>query len=157
MKDSGILSHVVFDAENGALILNGVRYLLIRPETIIGIQKASDSKAMFVGGFEGGSRSAKKLRDEKGLTPQETLQAMCTMGTQIGWGKFKLLDFSENGFEFEVHSSPWAAAYGKSQVPVCHLVAGVFSGVASVIFGGDKKVKEIQCAACGAGLCRFST
>jgi hypothetical protein len=40
MSENSILNELVYDQASGALRYKGVRYLLIRPETISGFQKA---------------------------------------------------------------------------------------------------------------------
>jgi predicted hydrocarbon binding protein len=167
MRVESILPTVEFDPGSGALHLGGVRYLLIRPETIIGFQKKVEEaigrepagRLFYRGGYEGGSRSARKLMEENGLGPGQTLEAMCAMGTQIGWGSFDLIHCSESSQNFEVAvvSSPWAQAYSTSSSPVCHLVAGVFGGVASVIFDRRPAVVETACAAAGSDRCVIKT
>ena len=40
MSNNPILDELIHDPSSGALLYKGVRYLLIRPETIAGFQKA---------------------------------------------------------------------------------------------------------------------
>ncbi len=66
--ENSILAKLTFDAESGALLYNDVRYLLIRPETLIAFQKAAEEKLgvgadelLYAGGFTGGALSAKNI------------------------------------------------------------------------------------------------
>ncbi|MBI4244764.1 MAG: XylR N-terminal domain-containing protein [Planctomycetes bacterium] len=164
---NSILSGIEYDPSNGALIFNNTRYLLIRPETIIGFQKNLEvalgkdktAEVLYKGGFEGGSRTANKFMNEQKLSAEQILKFMCDMGTQIGWGAFKVGNFSDvlSKFELTVKSSVYAQAYGQSTAPVCHFISGVFGGVSSIICHEKPKVKEIQCSSSGAQLCRFAT
>jgi predicted hydrocarbon binding protein len=144
----------------GLITLRGVRFLLIRPETIVGFQKAVEREAgeaskryLMAGGVEGGGRSARRLRDG-GLKGREVVDAMCRMGTQIGWGRFRIEKFAEGGFEIAIESSPYAEAYGASPKPVCHFLTGVAQGIGEAVYGAASAL-EIACASAGARECRF--
>jgi predicted hydrocarbon binding protein len=162
--DNSILNDLRFDTTRGALLYNDVRYLLIRPETLIAFQKAAEEKLgagadelLFAGGFTGGSLSAKKYREVFGLTDQQSVEFMAKMGTEIGWGKLAVSSFSVSSrtLELTVESSPFAAAYGKSERGVCHLIRGVFAGLASGIFGCNVNSHEDECLAMGDARCKF--
>ena len=162
--DNSILNDLRFDDTRGALLYNDVRYLLIRPETLIAFQKAAEEKLgasadelLFAGGFTGGTLSAKKYREVFGLTDAQSVQFMANMGTEIGWGKLAVSSFSVSSrtLELTVVSSPFAAAYGKSNRGVCHLIRGVFAGLAAGIFGCDVNSREEECLAMGHAHCRF--
>ncbi len=71
-----------------------------------------------------------------------------------GWGHL----------EFEVESRPMrvylsnsqeAAWLGPSDVPVCHLYAGIVAGYAAAISGVELQAREVECAAMGAPRCVF--
>ncbi len=162
--DNTILANLKFDDACGALLYNDVRYLLIRPETLIAFQKAAEEKLgadadelMYAGGFTGGTLSAKRYREAFRLSDEQSVEFMAQMGTQIGWGKFSVSIFSvANGtLELVVESSPFAAAYGESERGVCHLIRGVFAGLASGIFGRDVESREEECLALGHAQCKF--
>ena len=142
-----------------------VRYLLIRPETLIDFQKALErlspaqaGEILAAGGFSGGSKSARRYRECFGLGPEATARFLCTMGGQIGWGRFELfrLDEKAGELEVEVTGSPFAEAYGQATAPVCHFIRGVLAGLAEVLFGPGCETSESACAAAGARVCRFS-
>jgi predicted hydrocarbon binding protein len=162
--DNSILNDLRFDDTRGALLYNDVRYLLIRPETLIAFQKAAEEKLgvgtdelLFAGGFTGGTLSAKKYREVFGLTDAQSVEFMAKMGTEIGWGKFTVSSFSVSSctLELTVESSPFASAYGKSERGVCHLIRGVFAGLASGIFAREVESREEDCIALGHAHCRF--
>ena len=160
--NNSILDELEFDAEHGALLYKGVRYLLIRPETLDTFYKAVEEKigehaphAMYRGGFTGGSLSAKKYRDVFGLNAQQSVEFMARMGTEIGWGKIEIahLDLEQRVLEITVASSPFALAHGPAKHGVCHLIRGVFAGLASGIFESDVNAREVQCMAMGDAQC----
>ena len=162
--DNSILADLKFDDARGALLYNDVRYLLIRPETLIAFQKAAEEKLgagaddlLFQGGFTGGTLSGKKYREVFGLTDLQSIEFMVKMGTEIGWGNFQLasLDVAACELVLVIASSAFAAAYGKSDRGVCHMVRGVFGGLASAVWGGPVDAQETECLAMGHARCRF--
>ncbi len=141
--DNRILADLKFDGARGALLYNDVRYLLIRPETLIAFQKAAEEMLgaeadglLYAGGFTGGALSAKKYGEVFGLRDEQSVEFMAKMGTEIGWGKMRVAYFKLSTRELEVvvEGSPFASAYGRAERGVCHLIRGVFAGLASGIF-----------------------
>lgn len=162
--DNSILAELKFDDTRGALLYKDVRYLLIRPETLIAFQKAAEEKLgagadelLYAGGFTGGSLSAKRYREVFGLSDQQSVEFMAKMGTEIGWGKMQVSSFNVPSGELVlvVESSPFASAYGNSDRGVCHLVRGVFAGLASGIFARDVEAREEECVAMGHARCKI--
>ena len=164
MSKNKIIDELVYDQSSGSLLYNGVRYLLIRPETIAGFQKALVENCgkevddnLFEGGYTGGSLSAKKYRDIHNFSDHEIIDFMMNMGNQIGWGHFSLgrYDPSAKHLCVSVKHSPFAQAYGASSHSVCHLIRGVLAGMATVLFAGDCTAQEVECQAKGDERCRF--
>jgi predicted hydrocarbon binding protein len=142
----------------GALTIGGARYVLIRPETLAALQKAVEAAlgeraadCLVAGGREGGARATAGLAG----TAEERVRRLVTMGGAIGWGRFALERFGADGFVVTVERSPFAEAYGASEVPVCHLTRGVLESLATRTLGRPARVIESQCAATGADHCRF--
>ncbi|HET7339948.1 MAG TPA: V4R domain-containing protein [Methylomirabilota bacterium] len=143
---------------SGALTLNGVRYLLIRPETLAALQKAVEAvlgaragECLAAGGRAGGARATAALSG----TTEERARALAAMGGTIGWGQFTLERIGADGLVVTVRRSPFAEAYGPSTQPVCHLTRGVLESLATVTLGRPARVSETACAAMGAAACRF--
>jgi predicted hydrocarbon binding protein len=160
MKDFSMLKEMEFNREKGALLYRGVRYLLIRPETIVAFQKYVEERmgveakdAMFTGGFEGGRLSTERYMKEFNFGPEEILKFMCSMGTALGWGKMEW-NRDGNKIVIRVYNSPFAESYGKSDRGVCHLIEGVFAGVGEVLFGKARS-REIKCRAMGDEFCEI--
>lgn len=152
--------------DGGALMYQGVRYMLIRPETIIEFQKNLETElgvekvgqALYRGGHRGGSLSATHFREELSLPPQEIVGFMTQMGGQLGWGRIEVtsLDFDRGTLELEVFHSAFAEAYGKADSPVCHMIRGVFAGVWEGTIGRKVEGLETRCRAVeGPGSCAF--
>ena len=77
----------------GGLTLGGARYLLIRPETLVGLQKAVEAAlgeraaaCIAAGGRAGGARAAASLDG----AAQERVSRLLRIGGEIGWGEFAL-------------------------------------------------------------------
>jgi predicted hydrocarbon binding protein len=164
MPENIILKDMIFDESHGALSYKGVRYLLIRPETIAGFQKAlhescgeDPDEKFFSGGFQGGSLSAKKYRELYNFSDSEIIEFMMSMGGQIGWGRFRLerYDPKLKILHVSVAHSPFAESYGKSTQGVCHLTRGVLCGMAAILFDQDCTATETECRARGDERCLF--
>jgi len=164
MPANSILDALTYDPASGALNYSDVRYILIRPETVVGLQKAIEETdrelakdAFFNGGFTGGQLSAQKYRELHQLDDKQIIAFMMEMGTEIGWGHFELqrFDFENNKLEIIVNQSAFAEAYGRSSSGVCHLINGVMSGLASVIFNTECDGSEVRCLAKGDAHCLF--
>ncbi len=164
MVSNDVLQGLTWDQAAGALDYKGIRYMLVRPETVVVFQKAVEERLgreagamMFAGGKAGGGASAQKLHQSFGLPAHEVAAAMCRMGTQLGWGSFRVvtLDQAAGVMEIEVDNSAYAWAYGPSAEPACHFIEGVFAGVAEIALGRPARSKQTKCAACGDKVCRF--
>lgn len=164
MNQNSIIEQLKYDTGAGALTYRDVRYLLIRPETIVGFQKSIEKhsreiarEALFQGGYQGGYLSAKKYKEVQNLSDSETLTFMMNMGAEIGWGNFQLIkyDLENRKLQIRVINSAFAKVYGESTEGVCHLIGGVLSGLATVLFSSNSTASEIQCLARGDAYCEF--
>jgi predicted hydrocarbon binding protein len=164
MAGNSILNNLVYDQSSGKLGYKNVRYILLRPETVVGLQKAIEAidrqlakDALFQGGFQGGYLSAKNYKEALNFGDQQIVEFMMEMGTEIGWGRFRLQDFDSQQKRLTtiVYKSPFAEAYGESPESVCHLIRGVLSGLASLLFSKNCVGSEIKCQAQGNEFCVF--
>lgn len=142
----------------GALTLGGARYLLIRPETLVGLQKAVEqalgeraASCILAGGRAGGARASASLEG----SAEERVRRMLRIGGEIGWGEFALERLTATELAVSVRRSAVAEAYGPSTTPVCHLIRGVLESLAAATFGRPSAVVETACVAMGAPACRF--
>jgi predicted hydrocarbon binding protein len=164
MNVNSIIDKMMYDSASGALTYRDIRYVVIRPETIVGFQKTIEKHsrqgardALFQGGYQGGYLSAKKFKEMQNLSNSETIGFMMTMGAEIGWGHFDLInyDFESHKLQIRVENSAFAQAYGEATEGVCHLINGVLSGLASVLFGRNCIGSETKCLAKGDRHCIF--
>ncbi len=159
-----ILEEINFLPEKGGLFFKEVRYLLIRPETLVTFQKAIEkelggkaSEILYQSGVQGGTLSSKSYREVLGLSDEKIIYFMIEMGSQIGWGRFELerFDPSQKSLVVKVYHSPFAEAYGFSTKSVCHFIRGVLGGMATIVFGREMIAKELACISRGDPCCRF--
>lgn len=162
--ENKILKDLCFASEKGGLFYKEVRYLLIRPEVLVTLQKEIEKelgeradRILFQSGFQGGSLSSKRYREVFNFSHEEIVRFMIEMGPQIGWGRFELERFDPGNkhLSVKVYHSPFAETYGPSRTPVCHFIRGVLTGMASVIFDKESEVNEILCLAKGDPFCKF--
>lgn len=156
-----IIDRLAWDSNTGAVTFNGVRYLLIRPETLATWQEAVErhtdraGELVFSGGLAGGRLSGRGFAQQMGLTPRQMVDFMLDMGSQIGWGRFVLEDLSQDRLVVKAFNSPFAIAHSPATEGVCHLIRGVFAGVAETILGSQVMAGEEECLAKGDRYCRF--
>jgi len=148
------------EAGGGRLLHGGARFLLIRPETLMGLQRALEARlgaeaaeVLVAGGRAGGSRAATTL----GGDARTRVEALLRMGAEIGWGHFALERLTHSELVVTVSNSPFAEAHGPAERPVCHLTRGVLLALAETVFAPPVAVRESACAATGAARCRFET
>jgi predicted hydrocarbon binding protein len=161
---NSILDNLEYDESSGTITFKGVRYMLIRPDTVVDFQKAVEAELgddvaekMMAGGYTGGSRSSKRYKEVFDYSDEEIVDFMCNMGREIGWGNFEVEKLDEAGKELviTVRNSAFAEAYGAADEGVCHMIRGVLAGLAAGIFGADVSSEETHCRAKGDDLCRF--
>jgi predicted hydrocarbon binding protein len=161
---NSILDNLEYDADEGRITFNDVRYVVIRPDTVVDFQKAAEAELgervaelMMAGGYTGGSRSSRTYKEVFNYSNEEIVAFMCKMGGEIGWGNFEVekLDPEDKELIVTVRDSAFAEAYGPSEESVCHMIRGVMAGMAAGIFGTEVTSEETRCQAKGDELCRF--
>jgi predicted hydrocarbon binding protein len=135
-------------------------YIMIRPETLVGVQKAIEAAlgpraadCLAAGGRAGGARATATLEGDATGRAQRLLGA----GREIGWGDFALERLTPTALVVSVAGSPFARAYGEASAPVCHLTRGVLEALAAVVLERPAVMVETACAAMGADRCRFES
>jgi predicted hydrocarbon binding protein len=135
-------------------------YILIRPETLAGVQKAMEAtlgagagECLAAGGRAGGGRAAAALAGE---APARVARLLA-QGREIGWGEFTLERLTPTSLAVSVAGSPFARAYAGATAPVCHLTRGVLEALAATVLERPVRVRETACAALGAARCHFES
>lgn len=163
---NSFLEQLQYQPEQGALHFRGVRYLMIRPETLMTLQwgleaELGPTKAgqlLFDAGYSGGKLSGGKFKTDLNLDDREAAKFMCAMGGEIGWGHFRLEHIAAEppSMIIEIVSSVFAEAYGgESEQGVCHFSRGVFAGLAEGIYSQSMAAQETKCLAMGDQVCEI--
>jgi uncharacterized protein len=161
---NNIIDKLEYSEEEGLLTFKGIRYLILRPETIMGLYKTLKDKYgkdvdshFFQGGFEAGRLTSQKYKENFGLDNMGLIDFMIKTGGQIGWGKFELVRFelNEKILEIKLTNCAFISKDKFLEFPVCHFVLGVMSGMASILFSSEVSGEEIKCMAKGDECCFF--
>lgn len=159
-----IVTELLFFPEKAELLYNNIRYILIRPETLIGFQKLVEAELgpmtaelMFKAAYDVGSSIGRRLIDGPARSLREMITSMLDAANELGWAKLSLKETNDfpSMIVLEAFNSAFASAYSQSSTPVCHLIRGIFSGALAQMVGPIAKSREIQCLAMGSPKCIF--
>lgn len=149
-----------WDGANGAILDGPRRYMMIRPEALMGAFRrlppdARDAALEALGAsvFEMGSDSARAYATMGGGGPA-LARTVAETAPMLGWGVWTMA-VEPAALRLTVADSPFAAGFGPADAPVCHAIAGMLRGVAGLVLGRPAAARETACAACGAPLCTF--
>lgn len=160
MSSPSFKDRLTLDETLGAFMDQSRRYMLIRPEALMGMfrllpapERSMALEALAQSVTEQGGDSARAYR-AMGGDGDALLATVATTAPQLGWG---LWHFGRvpGGITLEVTNSPFAAGYGPSPGPVCHAITGMLIAVAGMVQDLPVHASETQCAATGAPSCRF--
>ena len=158
------IAHLMFSPENAELLYNNIRYILIRPETLVRFQKLVEeslgpmtSDLMFKAAYDIGAAIGRRLMERAELSQQEMIISMLNSANELGWAKLYLKETEEfpGRVVLEAFNSAFASAYKQSHTPVCHLIRGIFSGALSQMIGPIMDSQETKCLAMGYPKCIF--
>jgi len=161
MKES-FRDRLVWDAGRGEIHDRDIPYLLIRPDSLMGIFRflpEVDRPAAFEAFARSiahhGRGSAESYRSPGAAEADALLITIAETAPQLGWGVWTLERNGENALRLHVENSPFASGYGKSDAPVCAPICGMLEAVGGLIFGADMFAQETACTATGAPNCAF--
>ncbi len=147
---------LVWDGGTGEIRDRHIRYLLIRPDTLMGLFARLDPpardaalRALAASTTAQGRLSAQSYGD-----PSRLLAVIEATAPDLGWGIWRFLAADE-AVHLTVANSPFAAGHGPADAPVCHAIAGMLGAVAGLVLDGPVTARETACAATGAPACRF--
>ncbi len=151
-----------FDGGNGQVLDESRRYMLMRPEALMGMFRRLDGEnrrnaleALAASVIEMGGDSARAYKAHGGGDVDALLSTVANTAPDLGWGVWSFANNSGD-IELTVRNSPFAAGYGSAAQPVCHAIAGMATAVARMVLDSDDVVaRETECVACGAPACRF--
>lgn len=153
---------LAFDAERGEYRDGDIRYLMIRPDALMGMiaelpepvrPQALEAFARSIHRF--GGRSARAYQAAGADEADALLRTIAATAPQLGWGVWRLTR-TPSGLSLVVTNSPFAAGAGEVGVAVCAPIRGMLRAVGELVCGQVSDVTETACAAAGAPACRFA-
>ena len=136
----------------GALFLGPHRYMLIRPDALMGlfarlpsVERFAAFGAIAASVRENGAKSAASYAGTGMEEAEKLTQAITETAPQLGWGQWKL-NFDANGLDLSVYNSPFVAGFGRSDHPVCAPICGMLEAICTQIFGKVGTAVETICA-----------
>ena len=172
---AGVRERLVFDGEAGTVCDGPRRYLLMRPDVLMGMFARLDPQAR-VAALHAFSASAEQHGGDSlaayfgsvGDDGDALLDATAAAAADLGWGRWS---FARDGdrLRLVVTDSPFAnglvtASGSAAQEPVCAPICGLLSAAARLVLGGGAAgdaargaidARELTCAARGAVRCEF--
>lgn len=137
------------------------RYLLLRPEALMGVFRRLDppARAAALDAFaasvlEMGADSARAYERMGGGSGEALAETVAASAPDLGWGLWRF-HFAPGEVRLEVRDSPFAAGFGPAPCPVCHPIKGMVQAVSGMVLGRAARADELECAAMGAEACRF--
>jgi hypothetical protein len=160
-KVASFRERLLFDEAEGAILDQDRRYILLRADALMGMLRRlspaarDEAFAAFEASiFEQGSNSARAYRALGQGDGAQLAHAVAATAPQLGWGLWSF-EVQPDRLRLTVANSPFAAAYGASQTPVCHPIVGMARGVAGLVFERPAVAREVACMAMGAPHCVF--
>ena len=160
MSHPSFRDRLAWDSASGAILDESRRYMMIRPEALMGIfarlepaPRQAALAALEESVFTQGSDSARAYQRHGG-TGDALADLVAETAPQLGWGTWTV-ELTPDLLVFEVRNSPFAAGFGPAEHPVCHAITGMTRAVAALVFGRQATAAEVACAAMGAPACRF--
>ncbi len=149
-------------SQPGELSIGGIRYLLMRPDVLMGVARELENiapdvffRALEKSAFLHGMRSFERYRDEGRFEGRDPLESTCNIAASLGWGEWVAHRHPDGSRSIEVRNSPFSAGFGASRLPVCAPVVGILRALALVFHGPGTEVEEVACCSQGAQVCRF--
>ena len=145
----------------GQISDGGIRYVLIRPDILMGIARELDIgldvflQALEKSAFVNGMRSFERYRDHGRFEGSDALDSTCNIAASLGWGEWVIHEQADGTRLIVVRNSPFASGFGASTIPVCAPIVGILKALTVVFHGPAGQVEEVACRSQGADACRF--
>ncbi|WP_454874667.1 V4R domain-containing protein [Paraburkholderia xenovorans] len=160
---TSIVDRLVFDRARGEVRDQNRRYLLMRPDVLMGmLLRLSDPvrtealTALAESTAINGKRSIVAYMES--IAQGDALALLSTVrqtSPDLGWGCWDFVQ-EERQLTLTVLNSPFAAGYGNAAFPVCAPITGMFKTIAEIVLGGQVHVVETVCSAMtGNSSCTF--
>lgn len=153
-------SRIRSDVSTGTLTDGPVRYVLIRADGLMGAftgpGQRAELAALSESVYQHGRKSLIQYQREHGTDPGLLIAVVTQMAATLGWGVWRFRRVKVHELVLSVQNSPFSAAVGTSETPVCAPVLGIVRAAGEILMNAPVRALEEQCAACGAGRCEFS-
>ena len=169
------------DADLGALHDGPRRYLMMRPDVLMGavarlpaMAQREMFEALAASTREHGADSLRAYAASVGGDAGALMAATAQAAADLGWGVWSL-QHEEEVLHLTVSSSPFAAGWPcgepalqralttsqpeqplRAGQPVCAPIRGMLEALAGIVLGTRATAVESECVACGAASCRFT-
>jgi hypothetical protein len=153
---------LTWDTSRGAIYDRDIPYLLIRPDSLMGIFRLlpdEDRPAAFEAFARSiayhGRGSAKSYQSLVPAQADALLGTIVDTAPQLGWGVWTLSRSGNERLSLTVENSPFVSGYGQSDAPVCAPIRGMLEAVGGIACGVEMMARETGCTAAGAVICSF--
>ncbi|KRW95245.1 4-vinyl reductase [Paracoccus sp. MKU1] len=153
------------DHETGQLSDGPIRYLIMRPDALMGMfdrlptSARAEALAALAGSVaEFGGRSVTAYLQARPGNFEALLRVIEQISADLGWGLWRFQAGQDGNYGLTVRNSPFAAGIAQpASQPACAPIQGMLTAIAAQIFGNGGKVIETHCAAChGGDTCHFT-
>jgi predicted hydrocarbon binding protein len=152
---------LTFDDTNGEYRDGTIRYMMIRPDALMGIlaELPEEMRPQVLQAFarsitKHGGKSAQAYRAAGAVAPEQMIATIQATAPELGWGIWDLR-LGDARIDLAVRNSPFAKGHGPATTPVCHPILGMLGAVGPMVLGCEVTTRETECAAMGAEVCRF--
>lgn len=152
----------IVDVRNGEIREDGIRYVMMRPDVLMGVAhelcavpRQAFLTALAESAFQHAQASFVHYQNTQRFVDAQLLEGVFSVAARLGWGAWTLREEPEHGQLVEVLNSPFAAGFGRSDIPVCAIIVGILRAAMFVAAGSAGEVREFRCAAQGAPCCQF--
>ena len=153
---------IVQKPEKGEILVGDIRYILMRPDVLMGVAKHLDTNgggdffaALEASAFAHAQASFSAYRDSTLFGAEDFLESSCKVAAGLGWGFWSAEPVVSGTRTVHVTNSPFADGHGPADRPVCSPITGVLRAIALMGYGEEMAVDETSCAAQGAARCSF--
>lgn len=154
---------LVHDAANGELRDGMIRYLIMRPDALMGMfARLSDPArtqafaALADSVAEHGGKSIAAYRASGAAMGAALRRVIVETSAQLGWGVFAFGDLPDGAVVVTVRNSPFAQAMRGQVEKACAPIVGILSAIAPHLAGPGAVAQETRCAASHHDdICRF--
>lgn len=153
-------NEISWDPESGILTQSGIRYVLMRPDVVMGAAEHLPNPGQYLAAisesaFENARDSFLRYRQSGALNGGDPIDHACGMAGKLGWGLWKVSENEPEGYTVSVYNSPFAIPANGGSEPRCGWITGVLRAVCFASHGKASQVHEASCAAQGHEHCTF--